>query len=70
MSISGTTLTIVLCDLITSRLVLIEIVFAIESADGLNLTVQGDGGAEGWEEGGSLEFLCRMSFRIPSQFNG
>jgi hypothetical protein len=66
---SEATPTIILCYLITSRLVLVEIVLAIESADGLDLTVQGNGGAEGWKEGRGLEFLCRMSFWMPP-FNG
>ena len=59
--------TIVLCYLITSRLVLVEIVFAIEAADGLDLAIQGDGCAKGWEEGGGLEFLCRdeLSILLP-----
>jgi hypothetical protein len=56
--------TIVLCYLITSRLVLVEIVFAIEAADRLDLAILGDGCAKGWEEGGGLEFLCRMNSRF------
>ena len=53
--------TIILCNLIARWLVLIEIMFSIKPTDRLNITIQSDGGAEGWEEGGGLKFLCRMS---------
>lgn len=54
-------LTIVLCDLITGRLVLVEVMLSIKATDWLDLTVQGDRGTKGWKERGDLEFLCRMS---------
>lgn len=61
---AGIALTIVLCNLITSRLVLIEVMLSIEATDTLNLTVQGDCGTKGWKERGGLEFLRRMSQRL------
>lgn len=65
---SRTVLTIVLCDLIPSGLVLVEVMFSVKSADRLNLTVQSNCGAQGWEECGSLEFLHLMSAR-PSRLS-
>lgn len=58
---SSVVLTIVLCDLVTSRLVLVEVVLSVKPTDRLDLTVQCEGGAEGRKEGGSLEFLRLMS---------
>lgn len=57
--------TIVLCDLVTSGLVLVKVMFPVKPTDRLDLTVQCDCGAEGWEESGSLEFLLFMSPRPP-----
>lgn len=53
--------TIVLCDLIPRRLILVKVVFPVKPADGLNLAFQRNGSAQGREEGGRLEFLYRMS---------
>lgn len=58
---SETRLTVVLCDLIASGLVLVEVMLSVEPTDRLYLTVQSECGAEGGEEGGSLEFLCCIS---------
>jgi len=59
--IDRTIRTVVLCDLVARWLVLVEVMLSVEPADGLYFTVESNGRAKGREEGGSLEFLYRMS---------
>lgn len=47
--------TVVLCNLVPGGLVLVEVMFPVKPADRLNLAVQGDCGAEGRKESGSLK---------------
>jgi hypothetical protein len=57
----GPVLTIVLCDLIPRRLILVEVMFPIKPTDWLYLTVQCNGSAESWKECCDLEFLSQIS---------
>ena len=52
---------IVLCDLVSGGLILVEVVFAVEAALVLNLAIEGYSGAQGGEEGFLLE--VRLSTR-------
>lgn len=59
---SKSKVTIILCNLIPRRLILVEVMFPIESTNRLDVTVQSDCGAEGGQQGRSLEFLGSQSF--------
>lgn len=47
MSMSKGKVTVILCDLISRRLILVEVMFSIESTDRLDVTIKGDRGTEG-----------------------
>lgn len=50
-------ITVVLGDLIPSRLILVEIVFSVESTGGLYVAIEGNGSTEGGKKCRSLKFL-------------
>lgn len=51
----GVYVTVVLRDLVSGRLVGVEVVLAVEAAAGLDGAAEGEGGAQGWEQRGALE---------------
>lgn len=58
--------TVILCDLVPSRLILVKVVLAIEAAHRLDLAIQGQRSPQRWEESGCLEFLHCISFSPDS----